>query len=168
MSRPRKTLVAALTVAALTLAGGAIAYGAGVFAGDGGAITACANNDNGSLRALDPQSSKPSLQACRDNETTLTWGPGGAGGGGGISGYEVVTAQSSDLGADYLASATATCSAGKKPISGGMKYDLTAVPPGYHWTLVQSYPEDTGWTVVASEDFAPGYHFTTYAVCADA
>ena len=128
MSRPRKTLVAALTIAALTLAGGAIAYGEGVFAGDGGAITACANNDNGGLRMLDPQSLKPSLQACRDNETPVTWGSGGA--GGGISGYEVVTATSSDVGADYLASATATCPTGKKPISGGMKYDLAAVPSG--------------------------------------
>ena len=165
MSRPRKILVAALTIAALTLAGGAIAYGAGVFAGGDGAITACANNDNGNLRALDSESSRPSLQACRDNETPVTWGSGS---GGSTSGYQVVTATSSDIGADYLATGTATCPTGKKPVGGGMKYDLTAVSSPNHWTLVQSYPDGSGWTVVAFENFGPASQFTTYAVCIDA
>jgi hypothetical protein len=165
MSRQRKSLVAALSIASLTLAGTAIAYGAGAFTSTGGAIIACANNDNGSLRALDPQSSKPSLRTCRENESQVNWGSGGS---GGLSGYQVVSATSSAVGADYLAVGTASCPTGKEPVGGGMKYDLAAVPPGSHWTLVQSYPDGSEWTVVASEDFGPGYHFTTYAVCAEA
>jgi hypothetical protein len=167
MSRPRKSVIAALTIAALTLAGAAIAYGAeAVFVGNSGVIMACANTDNGNLRALDTQSSKPNLQTCRENETPVTWGS--SSGGGGSSGYEVVTATSSAIGPDNLAVGTATCPSGKKPVGGGMSYDLTATPPGYHWTVAQSYPDGSGWTVVAAENFAPGYHFTTYAVCVSA
>jgi hypothetical protein len=155
-----------LAIAALAMAGAAIAYATGtVSGGSGGVVLACANDGNGNLRALDPQSQRPSLQACKPDETPLGWSVAG---GGGVSGYEVVTAASQVVGSDGIAVGTATCPAGKKPLGGGMSYVRGAVPTGYYWTVVESYPDGSGWTVAAAENFAPGIGFTVHAVCVSA
>ena len=66
MSRLRKCTLVALAIAVVTLAGAAIAFATGAgFTGSDGVIRACANTNNGNLRALDSESSKPGLQTCK-------------------------------------------------------------------------------------------------------
>src|SRR3954452_1462040 len=76
--------LAALGLATLVVAGGGIAYAA--IPDSGGVIHGCFK-DNGDLRVIDPAAAKK--DACKNNETALTWnqqGPAGTPGPAGPAG----------------------------------------------------------------------------------
>lgn len=93
-------------------------------------------------------------------------GPPGAASPGGSGTVTVKTAAGS-VGAapvdqEVLASATATCDAGQRVVSGGASTGDPAIP-----SIHESFPAAGGsaWTVTVGNDTATARSFTVYAVC---
>ena len=87
-------------------------------------------------------------------------GPQGLAGPAGIGGYVVVPTGSS-VGANNIATTTAPCPAGKKPLGGG-------VSPGDSNVWVwRSYPTAAGWVGSVSNEGSLAHTYTVYVVCAN-
>jgi hypothetical protein len=136
--RPSFYEALAITIAVAMLGFSGVAYA--TIPSSDGVISACYTKSGGTLRVIDPTSTK-----CKTAETSLTWNthgiPGAPGvpgqdgapgrdGTNGVSGYELVTAESTDITFDgSRLDVFAKCPAGKKFLGGGYAFYL--VPPGF-------------------------------------
>lgn len=133
--------------------------------GPDGVIHGCRKNTDGSLRAID------SAATCPSGWTELNWSQTGPQGpAGGVSGYEVVTADRIWPGGGGSASGTleAACPTGKKVLGGGWRSQQLDSPNLLiHW----SYPDvsNNWWSVrYTVTDAGAAFTLTSYAVCATA
>jgi hypothetical protein len=76
--------LAVIAAAAVSLM--AVGFAVGAIPGPGGVINGCYKDANGDLRVIDPSSSKKELQACKKEETPLSWNQQGQQGATGATG----------------------------------------------------------------------------------
>jgi hypothetical protein len=178
MTRSQKLVLATLVGAALIFAG--VATGV-AFTNSQNVIHACVNVENGQVRLLDVQSGQQDRQQCRANETAIDWnqsgpagtdgpagvtGPAGSAGADGVSGYEVVTSTSPTVGSNAAATAVASCPTGKRPVGGGIRAPFSQSPYGVlGWQILSSFPDGSGWSASAMQNYTTQGSFTVYAVC---
>ena len=120
--------------------------------GQNGVIQGCATS-SGDLRVIDA-----AVDACRQNETAISWSQWG------IIGYEVITTETVVVPAYASVVKRANCTAGKKVLSGGFHSNNVRI--------TQSFPQLTGatpgWQVyVQGSGVDPG-SVSVYAICARA
>lgn len=149
----RRIGVALATIVVSTLAGSAVL--ASIPDGDG-VIHSCYRADGpaqGTLVVIDD-----AVESCPTGYTSLDWNQQGP---AGVSGYEVVV----DTGVTASPTYTVSCPAGKKAISGGVKWNGLGTIPIDGSAIVASYPTSgaTGWTIAYR---ASGGTLDVYAVCA--
>jgi hypothetical protein len=162
-----------LVVALLALA--AVAATASAYAAipsANGTISAC-KDLKGSLKVIDTEAG----QACNNNQQLLTWnqqGPAGQPGQDGVSGHEIVYAESATT-SDYDKTVIVLCPSGKKVVGGGAGVYGPPFDGGqvivHGVGIVQSHPFNSdGWGARA-EEFTPtdgNWILEVWAICADA
>lgn len=133
----------------LTALVGAAMFVTSPFASDDG-ITACAKEENGQLRLVATSSD------CLPSERAVSWK---AGGGGGGTSFETVTATVAAT--PGLVSGTAMCPAGTRVVGGGAQAD-----PVQGGNVLADYPaSESAWTATAALNPA-AQTFVVYAICA--
>jgi len=174
--RGRSSLIAGALAAVVLAAGGAMAS----IPGGDGVIHACVNGTNGGVRLVDP------ANGCRQSEESTSWnqtgqagsqgqpgprgpegpaGPGGPPGADGVSGWEIVSRQTSagDAGVSGV-----SCPAGKNVLSGGVWHDGAVGGSGAEIVISASAPNEggTGWGVSYANTSGEEKQLVVYAVCA--
>jgi hypothetical protein len=152
----------ALVVVALAVGIAGVSYAA--VPGSNGTISAC-KDSKGTLKVIDAEAG----QTCSANQQPLTWnqqGPAGTQGAPGVSGREVVVAETglSSEGKAY----TAHCPVGKAPLGGGAW--VTNDDGNMIWgaTLFRSIPTNSGWGAAAFEPvpYSGQWKLIVSAICA--
>ena len=170
----RRTLATLAAVLAVLAIGGSVALA--TIPDSGGAINGCYAKKDGSLRVIDA----PSV-SCKSTEAALTWnqagqqglrgdtGPAGLAGPAGPQGpqgstthpnYEWAESDYTEIPWYGRATATATCPAGKRAVSGGFW--------GFLDKVLGNQPTDdlSGWTATATAGFGGGFVIANVQ-CAD-
>ena len=155
--------LAALAVAIAAIAG--VGYAA--IPGSNGVISAC-KDSKGALKVIDAEAG----QTCNANQQPLSWnqeGPAGPQGAPGLSGREVVQAESG-FSSTSTKSQHAFCPAGKMSIGGGAFVTNLDGNIRDEAALSRSMPGGTpsGWGASAFEpvETAASWKLVVYAVCA--
>jgi hypothetical protein len=153
----------------LIVAGAVLAIAAGVsyaaIPSSSGTISACKDN-KGALKVIDAEAG----QTCSANQQLLTWNQQGPPGQSGVSGYEVVEADSVSNDSTAEKVAGATCPNGKVPVGGGAKILRTDTGAWGGVALVKSGPTATGWIADAREIVPTdvGWYVLVQVICVTA
>jgi hypothetical protein len=154
--------LAALVAVVLGLAAGGIAYA--TIPDADGVIHGCYKTVGGGLRVIDTDAGR----ACKEGETSLKWnvaGQQGPPGPPGISGYEIVSAQTSNDTTDYK-TLIASCPAGKKILGGGALIFWNGGSP--RPKLISSGIFGGGWNAEADDGGAGvQWSLVAQAICAN-
>ncbi len=133
-----------------------------------GTIHSCVNNSSGTIHIIDASGT------CAANELALDWL---ARGSGGISGLEVVSADSPPMVNNFSGVQSVSCPSGKTALGGGVRLvdaaGATAPAGGF---VGNSFPignPATGWSgsgsnLARQSPESAADHITVYAVCATA